>query len=302
VVCVCFFFFLFHFSETQDRKLRIAPHLFRETNFYKDVRIKIIFFFSPSLVFPLCWSLIENKGDVSTFSQVMENVSLGHTWFECRQNFNFDQKRKEADSFNATHHFKKRGLAIAPVRYGHCLYGHSSILRYTLLLTRFRYSIAPSSFAAFTKTSVLIHILPGIPLPFPFYSFIAPSTNKRRYCVMPSWRSGNGTGSTRQDSSGMQDEKQRFGLSNTIDMRTCLGSSFEQCVYPPSECRGATSRRDNRRFLNHRVGWPGNSSLQIPVINVSNCVLPIKAVVNACEQLLKRLEPLKNSEAMKGTP
>ena len=65
----------------------------------------------------ICLTPYDLQGDLSSFSQVMENVSVGHTWFECRQNFNYDQKRKDVDAFNATHHFKKRGLAIAPVRY-----------------------------------------------------------------------------------------------------------------------------------------------------------------------------------------
>jgi len=181
------------------RKLGIAPHLFREMNFYKD-------------------------GDITPFSQVLDNVTVGQTWFECRQNFNFDQKRKEVDQFNATHHFKKRGLAIAPVRYG----------------------IAPAGFAAFAKASVLVHIMPDGTV----------------VCHHGGVEMGQG-----------------LQVKIAQICADALGLPLSS-VYIPAQ---------SAEVLPYG-GMTGGSSTTEMVG---------EAVMNACQQLIKRLEPLRSSEAMK---
>jgi len=123
----------------------------------------------------------------------------------------------------------------------------------------------------------------------------------RWHCCLPSWRCRNGTGSSGQDSSGTKIVNsvvrvQELTVVIDVDMRTRYGFAVDRSVYTSSKCRGPPTWRDDRWFIDHRIDWPGNP-LSLASFSSSNFA---QAVINACEQLLKRLEPLKSSEPMKG--
>lgn len=73
--------------------LNLPPEKVREVNFYKE-------------------------GDTTHFNQLLEGVNLGRCWEECMSRSSFQQRRKQVDVYNSENRWKKRGLAIIPMKCG----------------------------------------------------------------------------------------------------------------------------------------------------------------------------------------
>ncbi|XP_072173401.1 xanthine dehydrogenase/oxidase-like [Diadema setosum] len=71
----------------------ISQEKVRELNFYRD-------------------------GDVSFMNQKMENCNIKRCWEQCLEKSNFYTRRRNVDFFNRENRWKKRGLAIIPVKHG----------------------------------------------------------------------------------------------------------------------------------------------------------------------------------------
>ncbi|XP_071832643.1 xanthine dehydrogenase/oxidase-like isoform X2 [Apostichopus japonicus] len=71
----------------------ISPEKVRELNFYKE-------------------------GDATHHSQVLHGVTLSRCWEQCLTQSNLATRRISVDNFNKDNRWKKRGLAIVPVKYG----------------------------------------------------------------------------------------------------------------------------------------------------------------------------------------
>ncbi|XP_063958717.1 xanthine dehydrogenase/oxidase-like isoform X1 [Lytechinus pictus] len=74
-------------------KCRIPQHKVREMNFYQE-------------------------GDITPQNQKIEGFMLPRCWDECLTKSNFASRREAVDIFNRNNRWKKRGLAIIPVKYG----------------------------------------------------------------------------------------------------------------------------------------------------------------------------------------
>ncbi|XP_071487031.1 xanthine dehydrogenase/oxidase-like [Diadema antillarum] len=71
----------------------ISQEKVRELNFYKD-------------------------GDIAMMNQKIENCNIERCWEQCLEKSNFYTRRRNVDIFNRENRWKKRGLAIIPVKYG----------------------------------------------------------------------------------------------------------------------------------------------------------------------------------------
>ncbi|XP_055492323.1 LOW QUALITY PROTEIN: xanthine dehydrogenase/oxidase-like [Leucoraja erinacea] len=58
------------------------------------------------------------EGDITHFSQKMEDVNIGKCWDECVESSSYHSRRKAVDEFNRQHRWKKRGLALIPTMFG----------------------------------------------------------------------------------------------------------------------------------------------------------------------------------------
>ncbi|XP_051880287.1 xanthine dehydrogenase/oxidase-like [Pristis pectinata] len=58
------------------------------------------------------------EGDITHFSQKMEDVNIVKCWDECMESSSYHSRRKAVDEFNRQHRWKKRGLAIIPTMFG----------------------------------------------------------------------------------------------------------------------------------------------------------------------------------------
>ncbi|XP_071486970.1 xanthine dehydrogenase/oxidase-like [Diadema antillarum] len=90
----------------------ISQEKVRELNFYKD-------------------------GDIALMNQKIENCNIERCWEQCLEKSNFYTRRRNVDIFNRENRWKKRGLAIIPVKYGigltpvHCNQGAALVHIYT---------------------------------------------------------------------------------------------------------------------------------------------------------------------------
>ncbi|KAK7462501.1 hypothetical protein BaRGS_00038470 [Batillaria attramentaria] len=73
--------------------LKLAPEKVREINFYKE-------------------------GDTTHYNQKLELVNLKRCWDECMERSQFQQRRKQVDLYNSENRWKKRGLAVIPMKCG----------------------------------------------------------------------------------------------------------------------------------------------------------------------------------------
>ncbi len=78
------------------RQLGLSPEVVREKNFY------------------------HGTGETSTthYGQEIIDNRIGRVWDEVKTQAEFDKRRLELEAFNKTSHYKKRGLAITPVKFG----------------------------------------------------------------------------------------------------------------------------------------------------------------------------------------
>ena len=58
------------------------------------------------------------EGELTHFNQKLVNCTLSRCWDECSKMAGFNQLRAEVDQFNANNRWKKRGLAMIPVKFG----------------------------------------------------------------------------------------------------------------------------------------------------------------------------------------
>merc|ERR550517_432489 len=58
------------------------------------------------------------EGELTHFNQQLVNCTLSRCWDECSNMAGFSQLRAEVDEFNANNRWKKRGLAMIPVKFG----------------------------------------------------------------------------------------------------------------------------------------------------------------------------------------
>jgi len=58
------------------------------------------------------------EGELTHFKQQLVNCTLSRCWDECSKMAGFSQLRAEVDEFNANNRWKKRGLAMIPVKFG----------------------------------------------------------------------------------------------------------------------------------------------------------------------------------------
>lgn len=58
------------------------------------------------------------EGNITHFNQKLTDCHTIKTWKYIEDHFDLKQKRKECDEFNRTHKYKKRGIAITPMKYG----------------------------------------------------------------------------------------------------------------------------------------------------------------------------------------
>merc|ERR1711994_1228404 len=57
-------------------------------------------------------------GEKTHFNQELTNCTISRCWDECSKMAEFSQQRSEVDKFNANNRWKKRGLAMIPVKFG----------------------------------------------------------------------------------------------------------------------------------------------------------------------------------------
>ncbi|KAK1171408.1 xanthine dehydrogenase/oxidase isoform X1 [Acipenser oxyrinchus oxyrinchus] len=58
------------------------------------------------------------QGDVTPYTQKLEQFTTDKCWEECLVKSNYHQRRKQIEEFNRQHHWKKRGIAIIPTKFG----------------------------------------------------------------------------------------------------------------------------------------------------------------------------------------
>jgi len=58
------------------------------------------------------------RGDVTPFGQALSYCYMQDVWNFLKEKSDFDKKRKEVDEFNAKNKWRKRGIAMMPVKYG----------------------------------------------------------------------------------------------------------------------------------------------------------------------------------------
>ncbi|WP_224242558.1 molybdopterin cofactor-binding domain-containing protein [Hyalangium gracile] len=58
------------------------------------------------------------RGDVTPFGQALTYCYMREVWAYLKKQCDYETKRREVDEFNATNRWRKRGLAMMPVKYG----------------------------------------------------------------------------------------------------------------------------------------------------------------------------------------
>ncbi|XP_078254947.1 xanthine dehydrogenase/oxidase-like [Rhinoraja longicauda] len=58
------------------------------------------------------------EGDITHFSQKLEDVNIERCWEECVESSSYHSRRSAVDEFNRQHRWKKRGLAVVPTMFG----------------------------------------------------------------------------------------------------------------------------------------------------------------------------------------
>ncbi|XP_033859403.2 xanthine dehydrogenase/oxidase isoform X2 [Acipenser ruthenus] len=58
------------------------------------------------------------QGDVTPYTQKLEQFTTDKCWEECLVKSNYHQRRKQIEEFNRQHRWKKRGIAIIPTKFG----------------------------------------------------------------------------------------------------------------------------------------------------------------------------------------
>lgn len=79
-----------------SRTLEIPPHVVRERNFYHG----------------------EGETNTTHYGQELYDNRLDRVWNEVKTNSNFEQRLAEVHEFNQTSPYKKKGIAITPVKFG----------------------------------------------------------------------------------------------------------------------------------------------------------------------------------------
>lgn len=74
-------------------ELNIDPFELREKNLYKN-------------------------NDATYFSQKLENCTIRKCWEECKAMSSFESQRVQVEKWNSLHKWKKRGVAMIPVKFG----------------------------------------------------------------------------------------------------------------------------------------------------------------------------------------
>jgi len=59
-----------------------------------------------------------SEGQMTHFNNPLTNCKNRDSWALVKKNFNWDQKKKEVEEFNKTHHYKKRGICMTPLKFG----------------------------------------------------------------------------------------------------------------------------------------------------------------------------------------
>ena len=57
-------------------------------------------------------------GDITHFGQQLEGCTLGRCWEECRRMAGWEELQQQVEQFNSANRWKKRGLAMVPVKMG----------------------------------------------------------------------------------------------------------------------------------------------------------------------------------------
>nr|XP_015199707.1 PREDICTED: xanthine dehydrogenase/oxidase [Lepisosteus oculatus] len=58
------------------------------------------------------------EGDVTPFSQKLEQFTIQQCWEECMETSRYQQRREELEEFNRRNRWRKRGIAIIPTKFG----------------------------------------------------------------------------------------------------------------------------------------------------------------------------------------
>ncbi|XP_051780208.1 xanthine dehydrogenase/oxidase isoform X1 [Erpetoichthys calabaricus] len=58
------------------------------------------------------------EGDITPFNQILNDLTIERCWEECLKNSQYYCLRDQVNEFNRQHRWKKRGLAIIPVKFG----------------------------------------------------------------------------------------------------------------------------------------------------------------------------------------
>ncbi|KAF5279180.1 hypothetical protein FQR65_LT03427 [Abscondita terminalis] len=58
------------------------------------------------------------EGDNTFYGQKLENVTIDRCWLECINSSNFFERKKGVDVYNEENRWKKRGIALVPLKYG----------------------------------------------------------------------------------------------------------------------------------------------------------------------------------------
>lgn len=56
-------------------------------------------------------------GDVTHYNKTLTNVNIGKCWDQCKRDSNFEQRVQEIQSFNRQNRWKKRGIAMMPLKF-----------------------------------------------------------------------------------------------------------------------------------------------------------------------------------------
>lgn len=58
------------------------------------------------------------EGDITPYDDKLEGVTIGRCWHQLLSDAYVEDRRKTLMDFNHTNRWKKRGLAIVPVKFG----------------------------------------------------------------------------------------------------------------------------------------------------------------------------------------
>jgi len=60
---------------------------------------------------------LKKEGDLTPFGWKPENVTIQKCWEEVMRNSGFEERRKSVEEFNSKNKWKKRGIAVMPMRH-----------------------------------------------------------------------------------------------------------------------------------------------------------------------------------------